>query len=561
MTISFDARDSYDPDGKTIVSYTWDFGDGATGSGMQVSHTYTLPGYYEATLTVIDADGERSTKQIPVAAYDATAPACGELAREFLGSPPPQDPAIAATDNPPAVGLQVQSEYVQPALSELAMGLESNNYPFDPFDADHLITIGALDDMLYVLENLQEAFVFVQAEQLDGTYKPIATKKTELVPRGDSGSWELADISLPYDSAKMSLDSQGDITFKFLTVMRSGCFSTITQTFHYSATGSELFHWRPTGMTSDEYASTGRIGFAIGWAPVVADFGPSPLSPLTAVPATVSSDWETSWSVAVDCYEDPDQPECPPQGVLDDYLWPGPQIRCGFTLNEDKPIHAEPMPIMEVHASSLIESYMVEISREAKTTASIGLEFDGEYFNAGGSIKMLSNTFSAISKAFDSDSHQAVALLTNFEIWDEWCEVSQGYSDDEYRYYVGVTEVVPVPLGWSGAASYPEVDPTYCGHESKYAFPLSEDETRKKKEGHSSGYEGQIGIGYEDVSLNVSASSEWGEGYQVEYKNGTQKTWDCGVNVWGTGGPNIFNASHVWTSNTVRDCEDCQPGE
>ncbi|HLC96339.1 MAG TPA: PKD domain-containing protein [Candidatus Nanoarchaeia archaeon] len=51
--ITFDGSASKDPD-STIVSYGWNFGDGNTNSGIIVSHTYSLPGYYTATLTVSD---------------------------------------------------------------------------------------------------------------------------------------------------------------------------------------------------------------------------------------------------------------------------------------------------------------------------------------------------------------------------------------------------------------------------------------------------------------------------------------------------------------------------
>ena len=55
LTVSFDASASSD-DG-TIVSYAWDFGDGATGSGALTSHVYTTPGTYTATVTVTDDGG------------------------------------------------------------------------------------------------------------------------------------------------------------------------------------------------------------------------------------------------------------------------------------------------------------------------------------------------------------------------------------------------------------------------------------------------------------------------------------------------------------------------
>lgn len=55
-TVAFDGSASYDPDG-SIVSHAWDFGDGATGSGVTVSHAYTTVGTYIVTLTVTDNRG------------------------------------------------------------------------------------------------------------------------------------------------------------------------------------------------------------------------------------------------------------------------------------------------------------------------------------------------------------------------------------------------------------------------------------------------------------------------------------------------------------------------
>ena len=53
--VKFDATDSSDPDGK-IVSYEWDFGDGNTATGEEVTHTYKEEGTYTAELTVTDND-------------------------------------------------------------------------------------------------------------------------------------------------------------------------------------------------------------------------------------------------------------------------------------------------------------------------------------------------------------------------------------------------------------------------------------------------------------------------------------------------------------------------
>ncbi len=56
--IQFNASASYDPDG-SIMSYTWDFGDGniTTMSIPIINHTYTKSGTYNVTLTVTDNDG------------------------------------------------------------------------------------------------------------------------------------------------------------------------------------------------------------------------------------------------------------------------------------------------------------------------------------------------------------------------------------------------------------------------------------------------------------------------------------------------------------------------
>lgn len=53
QSVHFDASGSSDPDGQ-IVSYAWDFGDGAKGTGVSLDHTYKQPGQFKTTLIVTD---------------------------------------------------------------------------------------------------------------------------------------------------------------------------------------------------------------------------------------------------------------------------------------------------------------------------------------------------------------------------------------------------------------------------------------------------------------------------------------------------------------------------
>jgi PKD repeat protein len=59
-SITFDGSASNDPDG-SIVDYSWDFGDGNTGSGETPTHTYNSDGNYTATLTVTDDAGDTAS--------------------------------------------------------------------------------------------------------------------------------------------------------------------------------------------------------------------------------------------------------------------------------------------------------------------------------------------------------------------------------------------------------------------------------------------------------------------------------------------------------------------
>jgi PKD repeat protein len=66
LAVSFNGSASSDPEGSTLM-YNWNFGDGSTGTGAVVSHTFTTGGSYTVTLTVGDgqtSDDAQTTIQV-----------------------------------------------------------------------------------------------------------------------------------------------------------------------------------------------------------------------------------------------------------------------------------------------------------------------------------------------------------------------------------------------------------------------------------------------------------------------------------------------------------------
>jgi hypothetical protein len=71
LSVVFDATLSEDSDGQ-IVDYLWSFGDGRTGRGVLVSHTFAAPNAYPVELTVIDNLGARGRASLTVFVSSAT---------------------------------------------------------------------------------------------------------------------------------------------------------------------------------------------------------------------------------------------------------------------------------------------------------------------------------------------------------------------------------------------------------------------------------------------------------------------------------------------------------
>ncbi|MEQ8471164.1 MAG: LamG-like jellyroll fold domain-containing protein [Marinoscillum sp.] len=65
LTVDFDASTSSDPE-EHDLSYAWDFGDGNTGEGAQVTHSFEQAGSFEVVLTVSDSYGGSATESTTI---------------------------------------------------------------------------------------------------------------------------------------------------------------------------------------------------------------------------------------------------------------------------------------------------------------------------------------------------------------------------------------------------------------------------------------------------------------------------------------------------------------
>ena len=86
QTVLFDANSSEAPENNPIAQYRWNFGDGATGTGVTTTHAYKEPGTYSITLSVVDAFGRSRDAAQAIIVTQGVSP----IAR-FVASPTAQN--------------------------------------------------------------------------------------------------------------------------------------------------------------------------------------------------------------------------------------------------------------------------------------------------------------------------------------------------------------------------------------------------------------------------------------------------------------------------------------
>jgi parallel beta-helix repeat protein len=73
LTVTFSATGSFDPDG-SITAYSWEFGNGSTGTGVAPTHTYNSVGTFTVLLRVTDDAGATASTVLAVTVNPLPAP-------------------------------------------------------------------------------------------------------------------------------------------------------------------------------------------------------------------------------------------------------------------------------------------------------------------------------------------------------------------------------------------------------------------------------------------------------------------------------------------------------
>ena len=127
-TIYFSGVKSRDPDG-SIVSYEWDFGDGAKASGVNVSHAYPEPGLYTVTLTVKDKMNAKGTDTCYVRVLEPPSSPIDEV-MELVSLGETNYLVNASVEADTIIVLNTTDQ-----LSVTVFRYEDNPYPEDPINA------------------------------------------------------------------------------------------------------------------------------------------------------------------------------------------------------------------------------------------------------------------------------------------------------------------------------------------------------------------------------------------------------------------------------------------
>lgn len=204
LTTVLDASGS--SDNKAVVSYAWDFGDGATAEGAElasVSHDYLEAGEYTARVTVSDAAGNEASTAVVISVSPAV-----------VDNPPMAEFSVVS----PIEGSTVSFVNASTDDGEIASilwnfgdatetGQSSENNPVYSYSAvgDYTVTLTVVDDG----GQMDTATQVVTITELDDTAEPLLASITASALSGEAPF----DVSL---DASGSTGGQGERAYQWL---------------------------------------------------------------------------------------------------------------------------------------------------------------------------------------------------------------------------------------------------------------------------------------------------------------------------------------------------------
>ncbi len=216
--VYFSGQDSTDPGNLDVLSFNWNFGDGNSAQGVDVTHSYADNRVYSATLTVTDDSGAASSDSVAVTILNANpvADAGGDrevdegVSLNFVGSA--TDPGTADTHtfdwdfsydgvtfNPEAPGPSVSQTFPDgPATVQVALRVRDDDYQNPPVGGNQIGE--SIDTLQLTVKNVPPGNV-----KANGPYTGVEGRP---VPMAAATATDVSSDTLTYE-----WDVNGDGTY------------------------------------------------------------------------------------------------------------------------------------------------------------------------------------------------------------------------------------------------------------------------------------------------------------------------------------------------------------
>ena len=261
LLVSYDASASIDPDG-TIVSYEWDFGDGATGTGLTITHTFANEGSYSTTLIVTDNEGAKDTMSVGILVSNGNLPPIARFEADTLSGNAPLDVAFDASES-----------------TDIDGAIESYRWDF----GDGIFGDGVTPTHIYQSEGTYEVSLIVTDD--DGardtasitiTVGPLLVNQAPIASFIADPTTGNAPLLVSFDAA-MSTDPDGEIV-SYIWIFGDGNTDTgVNATYTYEQAGDYVVQLIVTDDDGARDTATTTI--------TVIDVSSGPVADLRFVPA------------------------------------------------------------------------------------------------------------------------------------------------------------------------------------------------------------------------------------------------------------------------------------